>query len=63
MATKLVRSATCGKEEARTRVAHAQKFLEVAALVASETEDGIDPASASVAAALAILAGVAASRN
>lgn len=61
MATKLGRSATCGKDEARTRFAHAQKFLEVAGLVASEAEDGIDPASASVAAALAILAGIAAS--
>ena len=61
MATKLGRSATCGKEEVRTRFTHAQKFLEVAGLVAGEADDGIDPASASVAAALAILAGIAAS--
>lgn len=61
MATKLSRSAECGKPQAIARFAHAQKFLEVAELVASEAADGIDPASASVAAALAILAGIAAS--
>ena len=61
MASKLGRSAECGKPHAITRFAQAQKFLEVAELVAREAADGIDPASASVAAALAILAGIAAS--
>jgi hypothetical protein len=44
--------------EASTRLAHAKKFLEVADLVAGEEKD---PAYASVAAALADLAGIAAS--
>lgn len=61
MPTKLGRSGECGKPQALARFAHSQKFLEVAELVASEAADGIDPASASVAAALAILAGIAAS--
>lgn len=58
---KLGRSALCGKPEARTRLSHAEKFLEVAELVESEALKGLEPASASVAAALAILAGIAAS--
>lgn len=61
MPTKLGRGGECGKPQALARFAHAQKFLDVAELVASEAADGIDPASASVAAALAILAGIAAS--
>ena len=61
MAAKLGRSAECGKQQALARFAHAQKFLEAAGLVASEAADGINPASASVAAALAVLAGIAAS--
>jgi hypothetical protein len=51
------RTQICGKPEARTRLAHARKFLEVAELVASEKE--IEE-SASCAAALAVLAGIAA---
>jgi hypothetical protein len=58
---KLSRSAPCGKPEARTRFSQAEKFLEVAELVESEALAGLEPASASVAAALAILAGIAAS--
>ena len=61
MAAKLIRSAECGKPEAAARFAHAQKFLEAADLVAGEAADGINLASASVAAALAVLAGIAAS--
>lgn len=60
-AVKLGKSASCGKSEARTRLSHAEKFLEVAELVEGEALSGIEPASASVAAALAILAGIAAS--
>lgn len=51
------RTQSCGRAEARTRLAQAKKFLEVAELVATERE--IDE-SASVAAALAVLAGIAA---
>jgi hypothetical protein len=46
----------CGGAEARTRLAHARKFLEVAQLVAGE--DVVE--SRSVSAALAVLAGIAA---
>lgn len=60
-AAKLRRFASCGKLEGRTRLSQAEKFLEVAELVESEALEGLDPASASVAAALAILAGIAAS--
>jgi len=52
------RTQTCDRREALTRLAHAEKFMEVADLVATERE--IDE-SASVAAALAVLAGIAAS--
>ena len=48
----------CGDGDALTRLAHARKFLDVAELVA--TEEAV-PASASVSAALAVLAGIAAS--
>lgn len=51
------RQQTCGRPEARTRLAHAKKFLEVAQLVAGEHVEE----SHSVAAALAVLAGIAAS--
>jgi hypothetical protein len=47
----------CGRAEARTRLAHARKFLEVAQLAAGEDVAG----SFSVAASLAVLAGIAAS--
>lgn len=52
------RTQPCEEADARVRLAHAQKFLEVADLAASET--GVAE-SASVAAALAVLAGIAAS--
>lgn len=58
MTRKKGRTQTCGPPQARTRLAHAQKFLEVAELVATERE--IEE-SASCAAALAVLAGIAAS--
>lgn len=51
------RTQPCGAAQARTRLAHAQKFLEVAQLVATENFE----ASLSVSAALAVLAGIAAS--
>lgn len=47
----------CSAAEARARLEHARKFLEVAELTASEREI---PASANVAASLAVLAGIAA---
>lgn len=53
------RSSPCTRAQATVRLEHAEKFLEVAELVAGEA-DAI-PASASVSAALAILAGIAAS--
>lgn len=60
MSSKLdAQTAKCNRNDARIRLAHAKKFLEVAEMVAVE-EDAI-PASASVAAALAVLAGIAAS--
>jgi hypothetical protein len=52
------RAQPCSKAEAATRLRHARSFLEVAQLVAEEGED-IDYASPS--AALAVLAGIAAS--
>jgi hypothetical protein len=57
MARKEGRTQTCGRPQAQTRLAHARKFLEVAELVATEKE--IEE-SASCAAALAVLAGIAA---
>jgi hypothetical protein len=48
----------CSKAEARTRLRHAVRFLEVAELVAGEGDD-LDYSGAS--AALAVLAGIAAS--
>jgi hypothetical protein len=52
------RTQTCSKEQARNRLSHARKFLEVAEMTAGEAGD-IEYAS--VAAALAVLAGIAAS--
>lgn len=49
------RTQLCEAAQARTRLAHAQKFLEVAQLVATETFEE----SLSVSAALAVLAGIA----
>jgi len=51
------RSQPCGASQARVRLAHARKFLEVAQLVAGEDFEE----SLSVSAALAVLAGIAAS--
>jgi hypothetical protein len=51
------RTETCGNPEAKTRLAHARKFLEVADIAALETE--IDE-SRSVAVANAVTAGIAA---
>ena len=52
------RTATCGRAEAVVRLDQARKFYEVAELVEGEAETV--PSSASVAAALAVLAGIAA---
>lgn len=52
------RTETCGPEQARTRLSQARKLVEVADLVAGEA--GISE-SISTAAALAVLAGIAAS--
>lgn len=52
------RTAACGRAQAIVRLEHAEKFHEVAELVAHESET--IPASASVSASLAILAGIAA---
>ena len=52
------RTQACSDTDAATHLNHAQKFLEVAELVVSE---GDDPEYASPAAALAVLAGIAAS--
>jgi hypothetical protein len=51
------RTQPCDRAQAHTRLENAQKSLEVAELVAGEEEI---PASRSVAAALAVLAGIAA---
>ena len=52
----ITRTQTCGPTEARTRVASAEKFLEVASLIESEDEGTFR----SVGASLAVLAGIAA---
>lgn len=51
-------SRPCGPADARTRLAQARKFLEVATLC---LEDPTDDSGSQVAAALAVLAGIAAS--
>ncbi len=53
------RTQPCSWAEARSRLSHARKFLEVAELAASE--EGGDPDYASVSASLAVLAGIASS--
>ncbi len=58
MARKLGRSQECSDLDARRRREHAQRFLEVAEIVADEREQ--DPEYASVAVSLAVLAGIAA---
>ena len=57
MRTRTVRTQPCDRAHARTRLDHAEKSLEVAELAAGEREI---PESRSVAAALAVLAGIAA---
>lgn len=52
------RTQACGRPQAATRLAHAHKFFDTAELVATDIED---EANASVAASLAVLAGIAAS--
>jgi hypothetical protein len=52
------RTQPCTKSDAATRLRHARSFLEVAQLV---TEEGEELGYASVSAALAVLAGIAAS--
>ena len=52
------RTQECSERDARARLNHARKFLEVAELVAGE---GDDTEYSSVAASLAVLAGIAAS--
>jgi hypothetical protein len=56
MTTRSGRTQPCDRTQARTRLENAQKSLEVAELAASEQEI---PASRSVAAALAVLSGIA----
>lgn len=51
-------SSPCGRREARTRLAQARKFSEVATFCAEDLNDDTSP---HVAAALAVLAGIAAS--
>lgn len=53
------RTQSCGRPQATTRLAHAQKFFDAAELIATDVTD--DEANASVAASLAVLAGIAAS--
>jgi hypothetical protein len=53
------RTATCTRADAARRQEHAEKFLEVAELVEGESDEVA--ASANVSAALAVLAGIAAS--
>jgi hypothetical protein len=53
------RTQPCSAREARSRRSHARKFLEVAEIAANERDQ--DPEYASVAASLAVLAGIAAS--
>jgi hypothetical protein len=58
MARSGTRTQTCSEEDAKTRLAHARRFLDVAELAADE---GDDLEYSSAAAALAVLAGIAAS--
>jgi hypothetical protein len=57
MTKRSARTQLCGAAQARTRLAQARKFLEVAELVAS----GDVESSLSVSASLAVLSGIAAS--
>ncbi len=51
------RTETCGRQQAQTRLTQARAFLEVAELVGAEDDELATP---SVAASLAVLAGIAA---
>jgi hypothetical protein len=53
------RTQACGRPQATARLAHARKFLDAAELIATDINS--DEANASVAASLAVLAGIAAS--
>lgn len=53
------RTQVCGRPQAKTRLSHARKFLDAAELIATDID--ADEANASVAASLAVLAGIAAS--
>lgn len=57
-AAKRPRSSSCNKTDAKVRLAAARKYLEAAELLETEAKDGIEE-SASVAATLAILSGIA----
>ncbi len=58
MARRQSRTQDCTKKDARKRLADARKFLEVAMLVADEDDPDLEYSS--VAASLAVLAGIAA---
>jgi hypothetical protein len=58
MPRSIGRSQQCSPRDARNRLGHAAKFLEVAEIAAGEHEQ--DPEYASVAVSLAVLAGIAA---
>lgn len=57
-AAKRPRSSSCNKADAKVRLAAARKYLEAAELLEAEAKEGIEE-SASVAATLAILSGIA----
>lgn len=59
MAGKPTRTSRCDQRDARKRLAHAKQFIQVAGLVVDES--GVDAEYAQAAAALAVLAGIAAS--
>ena len=61
MARSAGRTQGCSAAEARRRLAHARKFLEVTTFIEDERNDYGDPEFASAAASLAVLAGIAAS--
>lgn len=52
------RTQVCGRPQAATRLAHARKFFDAAELVATDIDE--EEANVSVAASLAVLAGIAA---
>jgi hypothetical protein len=58
MVRSTAQTQSCSSQDAKTRLAHARKFLEVAELVAGE---GDELEYSSAAAALSVLAGIAAS--